>query len=58
MCRLLLATCCLPPAVQDPVYLSDLERRGVEARGYPWNDAVDEEAMYEALRVSWVGVGG
>jgi hypothetical protein len=44
-----------PPAVQDPVYLSDMERRGMEVRGYPWNDAVDEEAMYEALRVSWGG---
>jgi hypothetical protein len=34
----------------DLEYLGDLARRGVQARGLPWNDGMDQEAMLEAVR--------
>lgn len=33
----------------DPVYMSDMTRRGIIPKGYPWETTADEQVMFDAV---------
>ena len=50
-----------PPACvcrEDDVYMNDLEKRGIIPKAYPWADAQDEQAMFDAVAVRGLGRAG